>query len=168
MQNLARVVVAVVILSSACGGEKESPAPAPGAAPAPGVTSQSAEARRTWSKDLCSILSADAVAAVAGKPVKPRAQVQQCDYLTGGDDTLSVHYYDNKYGGGEFEIFKGLQDERGGKSKPIAGIGAEALYGSSGTGAGLAVQLADGRSFMVVGPTEEKMVAVAKLVAALP
>jgi hypothetical protein len=168
MQKVARVVALVLLVSSACGGEKESPAPAPGPGKAPGAAAASASARRTWSKDLCSILPADAVAPIAGKPVTPRAQVDSCDYLTGGNDTLSVHYYDNKYGGGEYEIFKGLQDERGGKSKPIAGVGAEALYGNSGTGAGLAVQLADGRSFMVAGDSEAKMLAVAKLVAALP
>ncbi|HUS65915.1 MAG TPA: hypothetical protein VMZ28_15290 [Kofleriaceae bacterium] len=163
MQNLA-AVVAVLFVSVACAGEKESPAP--GAAPV--KAAPSGEARRTWSKDLCSILSADSVAPIAGKPVTPRAQVDSCDYLTGGDDTLSVHYYDNKYGGGEYEIFKGLQDERGGKSKPVPGVGVEALYGNSGTGPGLAVQLADGRSFMVAGRDEAKMVAIAKLVAALP
>ena len=125
----------------------------------PGV---SVAANPKWPKAACSIISADDVAAVLRKPVTARAQdaIATCDYLTGGDDQISINYWNDK---SEFEIMKALLAKRGAKSTPVSGLGAEAMYGTYGTGAGLAVRLADGRAFMVVGHDRDAELAVAKL-----
>lgn len=124
----------------------------------------SGAASPTWPKAACSIVSAAAVAAILRKPVTPRAQdaIATCDYLTGGPDQVSVKYWSDK---NEFEIMKALLAKRGAKSTPVSGLGAEAMYGTYGTDAGLAVRLADGRGFMVVGRDRDTELAVAKLVA---
>jgi hypothetical protein len=168
-------VTALVVFAVACGrgGGSETKA-APEAKPEaktearPSGTLAAAAPRKVWPKAVCSILPADAVTAVVGKTVTPREQtnVGICDYQTGTPDAVSVNYYNNSAGNaGEFVIFKGLQAKHP-KSHPVAGVGAEAMEGNSGTGAGLAVRLEDDRSFMVEGGKETTRLEVAKLVVA--
>ena len=118
-----------------------------------------------WPKAACSVISADAVAAVLHKPVTARPQdaITTCDYLTGGPDDISIKYWNHK---GEFEIMKALLIKRHAKTTPVTGLGAEAMYGTYGTDAGLAVRLDDGRAFMVVGRERAAERTIAELVVA--
>jgi hypothetical protein len=118
-----------------------------------------------WQKTSCSIISAKDVASVVGKPVTPKNsdEVTTCEYLTGDADGFRVDYWNYK---SEFEIMKGQIANRHKKSTPVSGLGEEAMYGGYGIDAGLAVRLADGRAFMVVGRDREKELAIAKLIMA--
>jgi hypothetical protein len=124
-----------------------------------------AEQGTKWPKASCSILATDAVAEVLHKPVTARAQdaIATCDYLTGGADDISIQYWNDKV---EFEIMKSLMAKRGKQGTPVSDLGAEAMYGTYGTDGGLAVRLADGRAFMVVGHDRKAELAVARLIVA--
>lgn len=155
---MSRFLIACVLVASGCGRSSNEAAP-----PAKSQPATAAAARPQWPKESCTILSAQDVGAIVGATVTPRAQFVTCDYLAGVTNSLSVSYYDNKYSGSEYAIFKGLQK---GKGTPVDGLGVEAMEGNSGVGAGLAVQLADGRSFIVVDGNKASRLAVAKLVIA--
>ncbi len=164
MQSLARSALSLSIAAVAgCSrgdGQQRAPDPEETAVAAPPGVSGAASPK--WPKAACSIISADDVAAVLRKPVTARAQdaIAACDYLTGGADQISINYWNDK---SEFEIMKALIAKRGAKSTPVSGLGAEAMYGTYGTDGGLAVRLADGRAFMVVGHDRDAELAIAKL-----
>jgi hypothetical protein len=63
---------------------------------------------------------------------------------------------------------KALLIKRHAKITSVTGLGAEAMYGTYGTDAGLAVRVADGRAFMVVGRDRATELAIAELVVAKP
>lgn len=158
-----RYLLALALLAG-CGNEREE-APTAGSSSA-AITPPGAPAAGTrvkWPKASCTILQPEAVGAVIGKQVRARDQYAVCDYLSDNSAGVSVHFYDAS----EFAIFKGRQAARGGKDKAVPGLGVEAIDGNSGTGAGLAVLLDDGRSFMVEGGNADQRQAIAKLVLAV-
>jgi hypothetical protein len=171
MHKVTALLVFVVACGRSGGNEtKATPEATPPAAKPSGMVGAAAP-RKVWPKAVCSMLTAEAVTAVVGKTVTPREQtnVGICDYQTGTPDAVSVYYFNNRPDNAlEFDVFKGLQDKHGKKSHPVAGVGAEAIDGNSGTGAGLAVRLDDNRSFMVEGGTEATRLEIAKLVVARP